>query len=178
MPGRLVASLLLLVMACEGDAADQAKQAAKKVADTATEVKNTAVETLRPYAEKLEGGIESVIVNSKELAQGTAKVAGLVADAVDSDTNIMPIYQDIGDEAAQAKVDAAIKGMPRTEVIDGVTVGFKDMVDTDGAHRTSESGYLVVWRKDDKLIGFVIRRKLKIDLDKLADVVRKVNSGL
>ena len=78
----------------------------------------------------------------------------------------------------QAEVDAAIKGMPKTEGVDGMTIGFKDMVDMDGAERKSEAGYLVVWRRGDKLIGFVYRSKMKIDFAKLVDLAKLVDAGL
>lgn len=159
-------------------AAEKTKQAAKTVADKASDIKDTAAKALKPHADKIKGGIEAVIVEASDKSAHAAKIAAMLATAVDRDTTILPIYQDIGDEAAQAEVDAAIKGMPRTEAIDGLTVGFKDMVDLDGAQRSSESGYLVVWRRGDKLIGFVYRSKMKIDFAKLVDLVGRINKAV
>ena len=83
-----------------------------------------------------------------------------------------PVYQPIGapgddPETGNAKADAAIKDMGRVEVVDGVSVGFKDLTSTSTRERVSERGYLVLWRKDDHLVGFVYRSRKTIDLEKL-----------
>jgi hypothetical protein len=198
---------LLVLLACEGDAAETAKaaaetakdkavqaaetvkeagktaadktrEAARTVADKATDIKQTAVDVLAPHAKKIKGGIESVIVDTTHKATEAAKIATILASAVDRDTTVLPIYQDIGDEAAQAQVDKVIADMPKTEAVDGLTIGFKDLVDLEGTQRTSDSGYLVVWRRGDKLIGFVYRSKMKVDFAKLGELASKVNAGL
>lgn len=73
----------------------------------------------------------------------------------------------LGDRRADAPwedVDAAIGDMPRTEVIDGVTVGFKQLASLDTDKQLTEKAYLVLWRKDDHLVGFVYRSRKEIVL--------------
>ncbi len=63
--------------------------------------------------------------------------------------------------------------MPRTEVVDGLKIGFKQMDETTNTHQIKERGYLVTWRDGDRLYGFVYRSKRSIDIDKLvADTPR------
>ena len=111
-----------------------------------------------------------------ELEQGipvALEIGKALVGAVDSDTLIEPIYQEVGGGSPELAVrrteaDAAIKAMTRVEVIDGLQVGFKELSSLDLGHRVSEQAYLVVWRQDEHLVGFVFRSRRDI---KIAEVV-------
>jgi hypothetical protein len=113
-------------------------------------------------AETEEGSIERRLAEGAGSAQMVAKIAAATAQAVDSETTILPVYRRI--DAPKEDIDQAIGDMPRTEVIDGVTVGFKQLSSLDTEKHVTEKGYLVLWRKDDHLVGFVYRSKKEIDL--------------
>ena len=86
---------------------------------------------------------------------------------------IEPIYEKT-DAAGQAAADKAIGGMPRVEVIDGVKIGFRQLDKSDAASSVSERGFLVLWRRDDRLIGFVYRTRRAIDIERLVAEVPKL----
>ena len=65
---------------------------------------------------------------------------------------------------------ADLDGMPRVELIDGLSVGFKQLSSVDLGRTSSESAYLVMWRQHDRLIGFVFRSRRDVAL---ADLVRE-----
>jgi hypothetical protein len=114
-----------------------------------------------------ENGVEAALARGTQLAPVALEIGKAVHGAIDSDTKIEPIIQKVDDQGAQAELDAKIAGMPRVETIEGVSVGFKDMTQYDSGGRTSESAYLVLWRKDDRLLGFVYHSRQRISLDKL-----------
>ncbi len=118
------------------------------------------------------GTIEAVVREGTQLAPVALEIGKSLHDAIDSDTAIEPIYQEIEPGEAE-EVDAAIEDMPRTEVVDGLTIGFKQLDETTNTHKIKERGYLVTWRDGDRLYGFVYRSKRTIDIDKLvADAPR------
>ncbi len=122
-----------------------------------------------------ENGVEAALARGTQLAPVALEIGKAVHGAIDSDTKIEPIIQKVDDPDAQAELDAKIAGMPRVETIEGVSVGFKDMTQYDSGGRTSESAYLVLWRKDDRLLGFVYHSRQRISLDKLvADAPRLI----
>ncbi len=92
------------------------------------------------------------------------RIAKALAGAVETDTTVLPIYRPVSDAE---KVDDEIANMPRTEVIDGVTVGFKRVRELDVSNKVDEDAYLVLWRRDDKIVGFVYQKKRRIDIDVL-----------
>lgn len=114
-----------------------------------------------------ENGVEAALARGTQLAPVALEIGKAVHGAIDSDTKIEPIIQKVDDPDAQAELDAKIAGMPRVETIEGVSVGFKDMTQYDSGGRTSESSYLVLWRKDDRLLGFVYHSRQRISIDKL-----------
>ena len=119
-----------------------------------------------------EATIEVVVREGKQVAPVAMEIAESVSGAIDSDTAIEPIYQ-VVEEGQTEEVDAAIADMPRTEVVDGLTLGFKQIDETSNAKSVKERGYLVTWRDGDHLYGFVYRSKRTIDIDKLvADAPR------
>lgn len=114
-----------------------------------------------------ENGVEAALARGTQMAPVALEIGKAVHGAIDSDTKIEPIIQKVDDPDAQAELDAKIAGMPRVETIEGVSVGFKDMTQYDSGGRTSESSYLVLWRKDDRLLGFVYHSRQRISIDKL-----------
>lgn len=114
-----------------------------------------------------ENGVEAALARGTQLAPAALEIGKAIHGAIDSDTKIEPIIQKVDDQGAQAELDAKIAGMPRVETIEGVSVGFKDMTQYDSGGRTSESAYLVLWRKDDRLLGFVYHSRQRISIDKL-----------
>ncbi len=118
------------------------------------------------------GNIEAVIREGTQIAPVAVEIGESLSDAVDSETAIEPIYQKVEPGEAE-EVDAAISDMPRTEVVDGLKIGFKRIDETTNTHQLKERGYLVTWRDEDRLYGFVYRSKRTIDLEKLvAEVPR------
>ncbi|MCR9164350.1 MAG: hypothetical protein ACE37F_22090 [Nannocystaceae bacterium] len=110
--------------------------------------------------------IEAVISEGKQIAPVAVEIAQSVSSAIDSDTAIEPIYQKIP-EGEAGEVDAAIADMPRTEVVDGLTLGFKQLDESSNEKSVKERGYLITWRDGDHLYGFVYHSKRTIDVDKL-----------
>jgi hypothetical protein len=108
--------------------------------------------------------IEQVVVTGTQIAPVAMQISGVVSAAVDKDTAIEPIYEKIEDTAA---VDKAVGDMPRVEVIDGVTVGYKRMEDMTSKTSVSEEAYLMTWRRGDHLVGLVYRSRSTIDIEML-----------
>jgi len=113
------------------------------------------------------GGVEQLLAKGEQLAPAAFEVGKTLREAVEGDFDIEPIIQKLDDENAQAELDARIKDMPRVETIEGVDVGFKDMTRWDASGRETESAYLILWRRGDRLIGLVYRSRKRIHVDKL-----------
>lgn len=128
-----------------------------------------AKDLLSAGAEASGQGAEALIGKGEQLAPVAVDVAKTLATAVDSEHLVEPIIQDLDDEKAQAELDARIQDMPRVETIDGLDVGFKDMTQYDTGGRSTESAYLVLWRRDDKLVGLIYRSKQRIEVDTLIE---------
>jgi hypothetical protein len=156
-----------------GDLADKATASAKswwdELPDTG-QLSDSASTWLEEQAKG--GGIEKYVVAGKQIAPAAMGVATALHGAVDSDTVIEPIFRPV--EGEDAKVDAAIGDMPRTEVIDGLTVGFKQIDELSKAASVKERGYLVMWRQGDHLVGFVYRSRREIDLEKVVAEAPKI----
>lgn len=116
-------------------------------------------------AEAAQGtGIEAQVAKGSQIAAVTLEAHRVMNQAVDEDTAIEPIYQKV-EPGKQAEVDASIKAMPRVEVIDGFTVGFKKLDSIETTKIKKEQAVLVMWRKDDHLVGFLYRSHRTIDLE-------------
>ena len=107
------------------------------------------------------------------------EIGKALASAVDSDTMIEPIYQEVSGASPElalgrAEADAAISGMSRVEVIDGLQVGFKELSSLDLGHRVTESAYLVVWRQGDRLVGFVYRSRRDVAIGQLVSAAPRL----
>ena len=137
------------------------------------QLSEVARDWLKRGAQASQGGIEALLQRGEQALPVALEIGQALASAIDSDTRIEPIYQPILQEvggaspelaARRAEADALINTMPRVEVIDNLQVGFKDLSSLDTRRQISEQAYLVVWRQDDHLIGFVYRSRRSIDL--------------
>jgi len=102
-----------------------------------------------------------------QLAPVAIEAAKVLNQAVDDETAIEPIFQKV-DPEKQKEIDDAIGSMPKVEVINGVKVGFRKLDAVETSKLTKEQAAVVLWRKDDHVIGFVYRTKRTIDLEVLA----------
>lgn len=109
------------------------------------------------------GSAEGLVAKGARSAPVLLEAATVLNGAVDDETVIEPIYAPL-DPKSVAEVDATIGGMPSVEVIDGVKVGFKKLDSMSTEEIVKEQAVLVLWRRDDHLMGFVVRKKRKIDL--------------
>jgi hypothetical protein len=160
----------VLLSACE--AREVARDGLEQVASAAVKHKNEQIAALGDKAGayvdgELAGwlgkeGIEGKILAQSGSAAEVARIAVALGRAVDGETVILPVYRSVGDD--RADVDRAIGDMPHTEVVDGVTVGFKQLKKTDTSEHVTEDAYLVLWRRDDKLLGFVYKKRSRIDI--------------
>jgi hypothetical protein len=142
--------------------------AVEKSKDAANQLASKAGDKASALVDGAGGNIEAAIAKGKQLGPEALAIGSNLRKAVDSDTSIDPIYQEVQDGGrTAAELDAAIGDMPRTEVIGGVTVGFQQ-IDELSEHRSlKERGYLVAWRQGDHLVGFVYRSRREIDIDKV-----------
>ncbi|MCA9714964.1 MAG: hypothetical protein H6713_32005 [Myxococcales bacterium] len=136
------------------------------------ELSSTARGWLTAGSDAAKDGAAALVLRGEQVAPVTVSVARSLAEAYDSETVLEPVYQPIAspdDEPAtgNAKADAAIQDMGRVELIDGLSVGFKDLTSTSTKARVTERGYLVLWRRGDHLVGFVYRSRSAIDIEKL-----------
>jgi len=139
------------------------KKAWAGVTDTGELSKNASA-WLTDTAKDSAGKVETVVAKGVQIAPVALEIALVLNAAVDDDTAVEPIYQTIEGDRTEAEIDAAIGDMPRIEVIDGVKVGFSQLSHVDASKKVDEQAYLVTWRREDKLIGFVYRTKRTIDL--------------
>jgi hypothetical protein len=158
-----------------GDKTMEAARAARDWAGglvTSGKLSETVEDWLRRGAAASGSGIEAVLKKGEQAVPVALDIGKALVNAVDSDTLIEPIYQEVGGDAPELELrrteaDEAIRGMTRVEVIDGLQVGFKQLSSLDLGHSVSEQAYLVVWRQDNRLIGFVYRSRRDIALQAL-----------
>ncbi len=166
--------------ALEGDAKSAAKKQIDRGASAAkaalfgltdTGALSSAAVSLLDASASASGSasIEAAVAKGKQIAPVVVEAKRTMNEAVDEDTAIEPIYQPI--EPGEApKVSESIRAMPRVEVIDGVTVGFKMLDDVEMTKIKKERAVLVMWQQGDHLVGFLYRSRRTIDLEV---VVRK-----
>lgn len=111
--------------------------------------------------------MSDLVDEGQQVAEVVAEIHGVVSEVVDSDTTVEPIYQKLDDEEARAETDAAIRGMPRTEVVEGLTVGFEDVTNVSTSKHETRRGFLVVWRQADHRVGFLYRTRREIDIERI-----------
>lgn len=140
---------------------------------TTTWIKNAADESGRT--------IENVLVEGEPYAPAAMQIAGGLASAVDGDRGFEPIYVKVSDSA---DADKKIGDMPKVQVVEDLTIGLKRVDSWEGLTQKKERGYLVLWREDDHLMGFVYRSRREIDIEKVAAeaprlvaLVRKATAG-
>jgi len=166
-------------------ASERGAEAAQAAADWAGELyrsgqlSDTARAWIKSGAAASQSGIEAVLQRGEQAVPVATEIGKTLASAIDSDTMIEPIYQEVSGASpelalARAEADAAISGMTRVEVIDGLQVGFKDLATLDLGHKVNESAYLVVWRQGDRLVGFVYRSRRDIDLAQLVSAAPRL----
>lgn len=166
-------------------AGDRTVEAAKAARDWAGDLvrsgklSETVEGWLRRGAEASSEGIEAVLKRGEQGIPVALEMGRALVGSVDSDTLIEPIYQEVGGGSQElalkrSEADAAIRGMTRVEVIEGLQVGFKELSSLDLGHHVSEQAYLVVWRQDDRLIGFVYRSRRDIALQQLVGLAPKI----
>jgi hypothetical protein len=136
------------------------------------ELSESAKTWLRRGASASASGIEAVLQKGEQVVPVALEIHRALSAAIDTDTAIEPIYQEVAggpNELAlrRAEADAAIRGMTRVEPIEGVQVGFKQLSSLDLGKQVSESAYLVMWRQDDRLVGFVLRSRREVAFDGL-----------
>jgi hypothetical protein len=157
------------------EAGERAKEAAQEAVDKSKEMwaerkgelSDSAKDILAKGAASSAGSVEAMLHKGTQVAPVAMDVAKTLHGAVDSDTEIEPIVQNLDDANAQAELDKRIADMPRVETIDGVQVGFKEVTQWDTGGRGKESAYLILWRRDARLFGLVYRSKNRINIDKL-----------
>jgi len=166
-------------------AGERSAEAAGAAADWAGELyrsgqlTDTARAWLKQGAAASQAGIEAVLQRGEQAVPVATEIGKALASAVDSDTMIEPIYQKVSGASPElalgrAEADAAISGMTRIEIIDGLQVGFKELSSLDLGHRVSESAYLVVWRQGDRLVGFVYRSRRDVAIGQLVSAAPRL----
>lgn len=166
--GELADSAVDATKEAASDLVDATKSGAKALFDDVRndgELSESAKAWLKAQASGDDSTIEAVLTRGVQLAPVALEATKVLVEATDTETAIEPIFQEVGSDTA--KTDAAIKGMPRVEVIDGLTVGFKQMDSLDASKKVEQRGYLVMWRHEDHLVGFVYRSTRTIDIEKL-----------
>jgi hypothetical protein len=141
---------------------DRAKKALFGLSDSGA-LSDSATSWLSSKA-PAEGSAESWVTKGVQIAPVAVEIAKVANQAVDDETAIEPVYQKI-EPGGEAKLDESIKAMPRVELINGTTVGFKKLDSIENAKITKEQAVLVLWRKGDYLVGFLYRSKRTIDLE-------------
>lgn len=120
-----------------------------------------AVRSALDAASKDGSGAEAMVARGARVAPVVVEIATVLNSAVDDETAIEPIYTPV---SAPGEADKAIASMPTVEVVDGVTVGFKKLDSMTTNAIVKEEAVLVLWRRNDHLLGFVVRKKRSIDL--------------
>jgi hypothetical protein len=173
-----VSACVLVLPACSEDAAEQAVDKAKDQAKDKAgelwaerpatgELSEAAKGIFNKGAEASDGSVEALLAKGVQLAPVAVDIAKTLHSAIDSEIDVEPIVQKLDDYTSQADLDARIADLPRVEAINGLDVGFKDVSQWDTRGRETQSAYLVLWRRDDQLLGLVYRSKKRINVDQL-----------
>lgn len=146
------------------DAAGAAEKWWKDIPDTGELSKQTQA-WLETAAKKGERSVENAVVEGESYAPTAVQIGKALNSAVDSDHGFEPIYVKVSD---RADADKQIGDMPKVQVVDNLTIGLKRVDAWEGLKQSKERGYLVLWREDDHLVGFVYRSRREIDIEKVA----------
>lgn len=174
------------------DASKKAVDASKKAADDAVDASKKAVDDAKKWwddvpdtgelsdktkawlakaADDGEASIEKALADGEQYAPTALQIAQGLSSAVDSETGFEPIYVKVDDKAS---ADEKIGDMPKVQVVDSLTIGLKRVDEWDGLTKNKERGYLVLWREDEHLVGFVYRSRSEISLEKVAAEVPRL----
>jgi hypothetical protein len=145
---------------------EQASALYDRITDTG-QLSQSATGWIEARAREQGGTMEQIIVKGTQVAPVALQIGGVLNQAVTRDTAIEPIYQKVDDDAATRELDAAIGDMPRVEVIDGLTIGIRQLDTLQTNQSSKERAYLVTWRQDDHLVGFIYRSTRTIDIERL-----------
>jgi hypothetical protein len=119
------------------------------------------------YLASASDGAAGLVAVGAQLAPVAQRIAQGLDAVVDRELQLEPIVQKLDDPAARAKVDAAIGDMPHHTVVDGVQIGLRDLGGIEGDAHVRERGVLVLWRTEDRMLGFVVRSRRSIDIPTL-----------
>lgn len=147
------------------EAVDEKLDELKDEIPTTGELSGKALDYLK--SDDAKEGAASAIDSGAQLLPVAKEVADVLSRSVEKDLVIEPIVQKVDDEAKRAELDKQIGEMPRTEVVDGMTVGFSQMSQKSTEGTVDESAYLVMWRKGDYLLGFFYRSRKEVDVEVL-----------
>lgn len=164
-----------------GELGDKAKDKAGELGDKAKdkagqlwaerpqtgELSDAAKQIFNKGAAASDGGIEAWLAKGKQLAPVAVDIAKTLHSAIDSEVDIEPIVQKLDNEQSAAELDARIQDMPRIATINGLDVGFKDVSQWDARGHESQSSYLILWRRDDQLLGLIYRSRKRVHIDQL-----------
>ena len=145
-------------------AVDDAKKWWDDVPDTG-ELSDKTKAWLAKAADDGEASIEKALADGEQYAPTALQIAQGLSSAVDSETGFEPIYVKVDDKAS---ADEKIGDMPKVQVVDDLTIGLKRVDEWEGLTKNKERGYLVLWREDEHLVGFVYRSRSEINLEKVA----------
>lgn len=155
------------------DAATSTKSAFEAQSKRARDWVDKASENADMSQEALEAlksagsGVASLFESTTQMAPAAIEIGRVLYDAYDKDIDFDPIWRKVDTPEAQAALDATIGEMPRVEMIDGLKVGFKDLSSRDISRSVTESAYLVLWRQEDHVMGFVYRSRTTVDIEAL-----------
>jgi hypothetical protein len=155
--------------AAKGEVADGILKLKKEVfhLEDSGALSTVAVAYIASQAQATKDPALTAVATGAQLAPVAVEAAKVLNEAVDDETAIEPIFQRV-EPGKEKEIDEAIGKMPKVEVVDGVKVGFKKLDAVDATKLTKEQAAVVLWRKDDHLVGFVYRTKRTIDLEVLA----------
>ncbi|MBL4685484.1 MAG: hypothetical protein JKY37_12895 [Nannocystaceae bacterium] len=148
-------------------AAEGTKQWWADIPDTGALSEQTTV-WLSNAAKQGGRSIENLLIEGETYAPAAMQIGSALASSVNGDSGFEPIYVKVSD---RDDADAKIGDMPKVQVVDNLTIGLKRVDSWEGLTQKKERGYLVLWREDDHLIGFVYRSRREIDLAKVATEV-------
>ena len=153
-----------------GELAGDAFERTKSLwAERKGELSERGQKLLRRGAEASGEDVVALLDKGVQLAPVAFDIAKTLHESIDSDVDIEPIVQAVDDPQAQAELDARISDMPRVETINGLDVGFKDVSQWDSGGRETESAYLILWRKGDRLYGLIYRSRSRVNIDKIVE---------
>ena len=171
--GAAVFGFVLTALACgpvdlQADARKLVEDASAEAVDRLPDKAEVSESVTKWVAERASSDkVAEILKTGVQLAPAALEIARTLDEAIDADVTIEPVVQTAEDAEGRARLDRAIGDMARVETIEGVEVGFESMKLDSVDEHVRESAYLVLWRKDDHLLGFVYKSKREVDLETL-----------